>query len=174
MKTLRDSFAHGKFIIQCQLGLNESEFKATMLIGALLLAGAGIRLTRKAAEPYNQDYYAVFDSTFQALTARADSIDAVLLSGNGFTGQETPPEGADAESVVTEIPDSSRVDLNTATSAELMTIKGVGPSVARRILDMRLRLGRFETETDLLLVSGIGKKTLERIRPFVRVNDTHR
>lgn len=169
MKTLRDRIAHSIFILQCHLGLNEAEFKATMLIGALLLAGAGVRLTQKTIPPYDQNYYAIFDSTFRALTARSDSLDALLLSGKGLGGNEIQDVDADSRRIKLEIPDSSRIDLNTATSIELMTLKGVGPAMARRILEMRLRLGRFQSETDLLLVSGIGEKTLERIKPFVRV-----
>ncbi|MFC5222372.1 ComEA family DNA-binding protein [Bifidobacterium leontopitheci] len=65
--------------------------------------------------------------------------------------------------------DSSLIDLNSATAAQLDTIPGVGPATAQRILDHRRRIGRFTSVDQLLDVSGIGARTLEKIRPWVRV-----
>ena len=60
------------------------------------------------------------------------------------------------------------VDLNTAGLAELDTLPGVGPVLARRILDWRSQNGRFSTVDELGEVSGIGDKVLENLRPLVR------
>lgn len=59
------------------------------------------------------------------------------------------------------------VNPNIATLDELTTLPGVGPVLARRILDDRVRNGRFRSLEDLSRVSGIGKATLKRIRPHV-------
>lgn len=56
------------------------------------------------------------------------------------------------------------LSLNTATLEELEALPGVGPVLARRILEGR-PYGRVE---DLLRVRGIGPATLERLRPYVR------
>lgn len=61
------------------------------------------------------------------------------------------------------------VNLNTAGLAELDTLPGVGPATARKILEFRNAHGGFRTINDLELVSGIGPKKLEQIRPFVRL-----
>jgi len=45
----------------------------------------------------------------------------------------------------------------------------VGPVTAQRILDHRRSIGRFTSVDQLLDVSGIGAKTLTKIRPWVRV-----
>lgn len=60
------------------------------------------------------------------------------------------------------------VSLNTADEAELRTLPGVGPALARRIVEER-RARPFRTVEDLLRVRGIGPATLERIRPRVTV-----
>lgn len=67
-------------------------------------------------------------------------------------------------------PRSTRIDLNRALPKELEQITGIGPELARRIVDARTRRGRFESIDDLLDVSGIGPKTLEIVREeaFVR------
>lgn len=61
------------------------------------------------------------------------------------------------------------IDLNTATAEQLESIKGVGPVTAKRILDHRSNVGRYSSVDDLLDVTGIGSKTLEKIRPYVTV-----
>ena len=62
-----------------------------------------------------------------------------------------------------ETASDNRVDLNTATKEELENLPGIGPVLAQRILDYRAEHGRFEAISDLLLIPGIGLKTLEKI-----------
>ncbi|MFP5346374.1 MAG: helix-hairpin-helix domain-containing protein [Actinomycetes bacterium] len=61
------------------------------------------------------------------------------------------------------------VDLNTATVEQLDSLPGIGPVLARRILDWRGQNGRFSSVDELGEVSGIGPKVLERLRPLVTV-----
>ncbi len=60
-----------------------------------------------------------------------------------------------------------RIDLNRAESIELESLPGIGPALARRILESRIREGPFKTPDDLLRVRGIGPATLARIRDLV-------
>jgi|GEM_PF-852992 len=62
----------------------------------------------------------------------------------------------------------SRVDVNRAGKEELVTLPGIGPALADRILDHRRREGPFRTSEDLLQVPGIGPATLDRLRPLIR------
>lgn len=61
-----------------------------------------------------------------------------------------------------------QVDINTADWPELTLLPEVGETIARRIVELRARRGPFQREQELLDVVGIGPKTLERIRPFLR------
>nr|WP_277621330.1 ComEA family DNA-binding protein [Thermus arciformis] len=56
------------------------------------------------------------------------------------------------------------ISLNAATLEELEALPGVGPVLARRILEAR----PYRQVEDLLRVKGIGPATLERLRPYVR------
>lgn len=61
------------------------------------------------------------------------------------------------------------VNINTATVAELDVLPGVGPATAQRIVDHREAHGPFTSIDQLIDVSGIGAKTLERLRDLVTV-----
>ena len=56
------------------------------------------------------------------------------------------------------------VDVNTADAPELMQLPGIGPKLARRIIQSRDDAGPFTDQADLRRVRGIGPKTLEKLR----------
>jgi len=62
-----------------------------------------------------------------------------------------------------------RVNLNTATQSELETLPGIGPALARRIIDYREQEGGFKNTEDLVQVYGIGPKTYESLENRVTV-----
>jgi competence protein ComEA len=63
------------------------------------------------------------------------------------------------------------VILNTANVDDLRRLPGVGEKRANAILSLRARLGgRLRTIEDLLKVKGIGRTTLKRLRPLVRLD----
>lgn len=59
------------------------------------------------------------------------------------------------------------VHLNTATLADLDTLPGVGPVLARRILEHRDRIGGFRAVSDLREVEGIGDSRYEQLKELV-------
>jgi competence protein ComEA len=61
------------------------------------------------------------------------------------------------------------LNLNTATSAQLQTLPGVGPVLASRILSWRVAHGRFSTVEELQEVPGIGPARFTVLRRLVRV-----
>lgn len=62
-----------------------------------------------------------------------------------------------------------RVNLNTATQAELELLPGIGPAMAKRIMEYRKEHGKFASVDQLDNVRGIGEKTLEKLRALVTV-----
>jgi len=57
------------------------------------------------------------------------------------------------------------IDPNTADLNGLLRLPGVGPALARRILEDRGRNGPYRRAEDLLRVRGIGPATLDKMRP---------
>ncbi|MCA9230838.1 MAG: helix-hairpin-helix domain-containing protein [Planctomycetales bacterium] len=60
-----------------------------------------------------------------------------------------------------------QVDINKAEWPEIIQLPGLGKTLAQRILNDRELNGEFRELEDLQRVSGIGPRTLERIRPFL-------
>ena len=63
-----------------------------------------------------------------------------------------------------------RVDVNQATWVEWIQLKGIGETMAHRIVADREYHGPFESIDDLLRVDGIGPVTLNGIRPWLTVS----
>lgn len=60
------------------------------------------------------------------------------------------------------------IDINSASSADLQTLPGIGPKLAQRMIDERDK-SPFTSIDDLRRVPGVGPKTIEKLRPFARV-----
>ena len=65
-----------------------------------------------------------------------------------------------------------RIDINNASWIEWATIEGIGEATARKIVESREANGAFRGISDVQRVKGIGPKTLERMRPFLRVTES--
>lgn len=66
------------------------------------------------------------------------------------------------------------LDLNRVTRAELRLLPGVGDMLAQNIVTHRDHRGPFRTLEDLRQVSGVGSKTLERLRPWLFIGTGER
>lgn len=64
---------------------------------------------------------------------------------------------------------SDLININQAVQKEIEKLSGIGPSKAAAIVKYRVKNGYFEQKKDLLNVSGIGEKTLEKIKDEIVV-----
>lgn len=60
------------------------------------------------------------------------------------------------------------VNINTATEAELDTLPGIGPAIAKRIIAFRNQQA-FSKAEDIMLVKGIGQKKFAKLRERITV-----
>lgn len=61
------------------------------------------------------------------------------------------------------------VNINAATVSRLQSVNGIGEATARAIVEYREKHGVFASVDELTRVSGIGEKTLEKIRGQITV-----
>lgn len=64
-----------------------------------------------------------------------------------------------------------KININTASLAELQTLPKIGPKIAQRIIDFREQNGKFASITDLLKVKGIGEKTFAGLKDSITVDN---
>ena len=64
-----------------------------------------------------------------------------------------------------------RLDLNTATGAQLEALAGIGPATAERIVRMRERNGPYRCVEELRAVPRLSQSQFETLRQAVEVRD---
>lgn len=62
------------------------------------------------------------------------------------------------------------IDLNTADTATLESVPGIGKSLSQRIVAFRDKNGPFQSVDDLLKVQGVGEKSIQKLRPYLVVS----
>ena len=87
-------------------------------------------------------------------------------------GEDVPALGSSESSATSSASaeKTGKVHLNRATETELQTVSGIGQKRAQDIIAYREANGPFRSVDDLKNVSGIGEKTLEKLRDAFTVD----
>lgn len=139
-------------------GFTRQEQRATLLLLSAFGIGALVWWYRQSRPlpPVNPAETAVFEEYAKTLERDASAIVAE-----------------------TEAPDSKRrpaalalqpLNLNTAAEADLVRLPGIGPVMAKRIVEYRQAHGPFKRLDDLRKIKGIGAKTYAKLAPLLLVN----
>jgi len=138
-------------------GLTPSEKKGVMVIVAVITLAAIIRILNPfviISNPYN---YNASDSIF------------TRISLTQYVDSDKPAEKKIRDkTTATKILLPESVDLNRADKSELVELPRIGPAIAQRIIDYRTSHGQFNSLDELKKVKGIGAKTYENIRPYLK------
>lgn len=124
-------------------GFTRNEQRALLFLISTFVVGLGVQYYQRKIQP--------FPSSSSLSLFQEDTVAMVA-----FQKDESTPR-------------SFKVELNRATMKELEEMPGIGPALAHRILEWRKEHGPFHQVEDLLQVKGIGAKTLEKIRPFLYI-----
>ena len=81
--------------------------------------------------------------------------------------ERTLTGGDEADRLPTELLPGEKLDLNSATAAELQRLPGIGEKLSVAIVAWRVEHGPFQKVEELLQVPGIGEKRLAEIRDLV-------
>lgn len=101
---------------------------------------------------------------YQQASVGKPNTPAVLKGPKSTKGRKSKPK---AKTVISKKSLKKKVNVNLASKDLLVTIKGIGPKTADKILQHRQAHGVFKTLSDLKLVKGIGKKKLNLIKDHI-------
>ena len=63
-----------------------------------------------------------------------------------------------------------KLNINTATVSEFVLLPGIGPNKAATIVAYREENGPFEKIEDLINVKGIGRRTLQKLEEYLKLD----
>jgi len=93
-------------------------------------------------------------NTVNRFVAAALLAALVLTTGPAFAAAHAP---------------AGKVNLNTATVAQLEELPGIGPALAARIVEHRQKNGAFKSVEDVMAVKGIGEKNFAKLQGYLSV-----
>lgn len=113
---------------------------------------------------------------------QGDMVSPLNLSGVSREGQGSVPDFLpESEQRERQKPESApvqelgtgekKVNINTASKAELMTLKGIGEKKAELIIRNRKEQGVFRRIEDIMRIKGIKRKAFQRIKDQIVVSD---
>lgn len=161
--------------LQTFFGATKNELVVVAVVLSGLLGGVLIKALNGG---YRQTAYYAVDAT--GLDRLLDSM--VLAEQSTYVGMmpdgEAVPELAVGDTLVAkeslfptpkkkEEP-SGTIDLNNATRDQLMSLPGVGPATADKIIALREEQP-FRRPEDIMRIRGIGVKKFEKMRPYIVV-----
>jgi competence protein ComEA len=140
------------------------ERKALLFLSTVILLGAGARgvAVLNSQSPVNA-------AARRALDAQIQAVDSVRQRVRTQKGNRPRKKSSAVHIIETEAAAAAPaiIDMDIATAAEIETLRGIGPALAKRIVADRDSLGPFGSTAELQRVRGIGKRMAERIAPQV-------
>ena len=179
-----------------------SDHKALLFLGAVGVLGAGVRVVRTAAgqqapatQPALDRQMRVADSA-AAAQRKTKGKPQGPARGRGGGRKKTGSDSSDKSSGQSQLPGAvagrprppqaglqgsldrhgyigKRLDLDVATAAQIDSLPGVSPLMARRIVADRIRRGPFLNMSGLQRVSGAGHQFIQKIDTLVTFSGTY-
>ena len=124
----------------------------------------------KAAEATEKETD-VMEKEIDAMEKKTES--AAENSSHAIQDSEDETENGTVKEQVKELVSekkSGKININTANSEELQSLKGIGPSTASSIIAYREEYGGFSSIEEIMNVKRIGEKTFAKIKDRISVD----
>lgn len=124
----------------------------------------------EAAEAMEKETDAI-EKEIDAMEKKTES--AAENSSHAIQDSEDETENGTVKEQVKELVSenkSGKININTANSEELQSLKGIGPSTASSIIAYREEYGGFSSIEEIMNVKRIGEKTFAKIKDRISVD----
>lgn len=174
--------------LQARIGLTGPEGAAALAVLVALAGGTVAGHLQATSAPLPADFYAAADAAFAATASdsvgadgRAAPLAFASLPGPGEAAPPIAPDDSTAADVAEAAvataaaprrsgkPPPVRTNINTASADQLQRLPGIGPALAARVVAYRQANGPFRHPDEIVEVSGIGDKTLVKLRPWIHL-----
>lgn len=148
---------------------SRTELRVLVVAAGILLVGLAVREWR-AGFPELAERVESFDRETPAVAPERRGVDL----DRGRAREAGPPPGHAAAPGPPASPPAQAprpLDLNRAGEDQIARLPGIGPGLARRIVEERERRGRFDSPEALRHVLGLGPKKLAGLRDLITVGD---
>ena len=151
-----------------------SETKALLFTVTVLMVSGAYQLISPRKSLLPSIDYSKSDSVFRRLSSKKNQADSLEINKlkQKFNNTNTDKKGKKfyTKPRKKEQLSLSSININTATEMELQKLPRIGPTMSKRIIEYRNRIGKFNKINDLINVKGIGKKTLDKLKPYLIIN----
>ena len=111
--------------------------------------------------------------TIRTITTTVAFALATLLGTSALAAPPAPVASDNLDTVTDTRFDAAvtlegKININTASAAQLQLLPGIGPSIAERIVGYR-ETHKFEQSNNIMRVKGVGQKTFAKIQDFLTV-----
>jgi len=159
------------------MSYSRAQLKLLLLLAGIFLVGLGVREWR-AGFPAAAERLDRFDHEDPPppippapRSRTAPRWAAARVEATAPASAPQPPRPRPAIAPAPAPADPRPLDINHASVDEIARLPGVGPSLARRIVEERERLGRFDSTEGLRGILGLGPKKLAALREHVTVGE---
>lgn len=149
-----------------KLQISRSERISIVLLFALLIILLSSNLFLSTRYQYSQEEY---DRIMEEFNRRTELMKAEAEKKAAKYNPDISVSDTQGDPELPQISSDNKVNINTATLEELQSLQGIGEVYARSIISYREESGGFESIEELINVKGIGKKRLDNIRPFIKL-----
>lgn len=151
-----------------QLKINPSERKTMAILFVSLMVLSLARAVISPSVPYDDASYRTVEEAFRERVELVRAREEQVLAKYRADTLESGTDSTNTE----QAGRPEKININTAGAQKLVQLPGIGPAYAARIIEHREKNGPFTALEQLIEIRGIGKKRLEKLKPFIKLKDS--